>query len=63
MRYIVAEDTRWYVGLGGPNGTSKWQVGDSSEKNGCFKMRNAEYKQKIFEQYLRLNEPVKLKKK
>ena len=41
MKYIVAEDTRWYVGLGGPNGTSKWKLGDSSEKNGCFNMWNA----------------------
>ena len=62
MKYIVSEETRWYVGIGVPNGTGVWQLGDSSEQNGSFKMRNLEYKQKILEQYLRLNEPVKLKK-
>lgn len=63
MKCIVAEDTSWCVGLCCPNGTSKWQLGDSSEQNACVKMRNAEYKQNIFEQYLRLNEPVSLEKK
>ena len=29
------------------NGTSLWQVGDSTEQNGCFKMYCSEYKQKL----------------
>ena len=29
---------KWIVCLGLPNGTSLWQVGDSSQQNGCYKM-------------------------
>jgi len=30
--------TKWNVCIGVPYGTSYWQVGDSAEQNGCFKM-------------------------
>jgi len=37
--YIGAASTRWDPLLGVPYATSYWQVGDSSEQNGMFKMR------------------------
>jgi hypothetical protein len=36
--YINNEAHLWMVCLGDPYGTHIWQVGDSSEQNGCFKM-------------------------
>ena len=38
LRYINSPDTKWNVCIGVPYGTSIWQVGDSSEQNGTFKM-------------------------
>jgi hypothetical protein len=48
--YINSDDTRWSVNIGLPYGTSYWQVGDSMEQNGCFKMAlaNFSYKKKRF---------------
>jgi hypothetical protein len=36
--YINCSETKWSVNIGLPYGTSYWQVGDSTEQNGCFKM-------------------------
>jgi hypothetical protein len=33
-----------------PYGTPYWQVGDSSEQNGCFKMALTKYKQDLLSQ-------------
>ena len=33
--------------MGVPYGTSYWQVGDSSEQNGCFKMALTRYKREL----------------
>ena len=41
LEYInnIGEDGhKWYVCIGVPYGTSVWQVGDSAEQNGSFKM-------------------------
>jgi hypothetical protein len=38
LRYINDEAHPWMVCLGVPYGTHLWQVGDSSEQNGSFKM-------------------------
>ena len=38
LRYINSPDTKWNVCIFVPYGTSIWQVGDSSEQNGTFKM-------------------------
>ena len=38
LDYINNDDHKWVVCLGLPNGTSLWQVGDSSQQNGCYKM-------------------------
>jgi hypothetical protein len=47
MEYINHPATTWYVCIGVPYGTSYWQVGDSTEQNGCFKMKNTEAKEKL----------------
>jgi hypothetical protein len=38
LRYINDKRHRWSVAIGVPYGTQVWQVGDSSEQNGAFKM-------------------------
>jgi hypothetical protein len=45
MVYINDPQTTWFVCIGVPYGTSYWQVGDSAEQNGCFKMKNTEAKE------------------
>ena len=47
VRYVNTEHTRWTVCIGLPYGTSYWQVGDSSEQNGCFKMALTRYKREL----------------
>jgi hypothetical protein len=39
LEYVTAADTKWHVEIGLPYGTSYWQVSDSSEQNGSFKMK------------------------
>jgi hypothetical protein len=34
LRYVNDEQHKWKVCIGPPNGTGKWQVGDSSGQNG-----------------------------
>jgi hypothetical protein len=50
LEYVIAEDTKWHVELGLPYGTSYWQVGDSSEQNGSFKMKLTKEKAKLTSQ-------------
>ena len=38
LEYINQPETKWQVCIGVPYGTSYWQVGDSKEQNGSFKM-------------------------
>ncbi len=38
MRYIRDVEHEWKVCIGVPNGTAHWQVGDSAEQNGSWKM-------------------------
>ena len=47
LQYINDPKHKWVVCIGCPNGTSLWQVGDSAEQNGCFKMYCSEMKKKI----------------
>jgi len=44
LKYINDPTHKWVVCIGVPNGTSIWQVGDSNEQNGCYKMYCSEYK-------------------
>jgi len=47
LEYINDSDTKWNCCIGLPYGTSYWQVGDSSEQNGCFKMALTKAKQEL----------------
>lgn len=47
LNYINAEETKWKVLLGVPNQTQYWQLGDSSEQNGCFKMALTKWKRSL----------------
>ena len=46
LKYINAEDTHWNVCIGVPYGTSLWQIGDSAQQNGRFKMLLTEKKKR-----------------
>jgi hypothetical protein len=50
VEYINKPETKFAVSLGVPYGTSIWQVGDSSEQNGCYKMNVTIAKDKILTQ-------------
>jgi hypothetical protein len=41
LEYINDEDHKWFVCIGVPYGTHKWQVADSSQVNGKFKIELA----------------------
>jgi hypothetical protein len=47
LQYINSVETKWECCIGLPYGTSYWQVGDSSEQNGCFKMALTTAKQEL----------------
>ncbi len=47
LEYIDARPTKWNVNIGFPYGTSYWQVGDSSEQNGYFKVALTKAKQEL----------------
>jgi hypothetical protein len=47
LEYINNPVHNWTVCIGVPYGTSYWQVGDSSEQNGCFKMNITKAKRKL----------------
>mmetsp|Transcript_20328 Transcript_20328/g.44401 ORF Transcript_20328/g.44401 Transcript_20328/m.44401 type:complete len:427 (-) Transcript_20328:453-1733(-) len=38
LEYVCDKETQWYILLGVPNQTQVWQLGDSAEQNGSFKM-------------------------
>ena len=47
LRYILTPATEWRACIGVPNGTAAWQVGDSSEQNGSWKMASTSFKRKL----------------
>ena len=47
LQYVNDEDHRWIVCIGVPYGTSYWQVGDSSEQNGSYKMALTKSKREL----------------
>ena len=48
LTYINEEHTKWNVCIGVPYGTALWQLGDSSEQNGTFKMSLSVEKKRLF---------------
>ena len=47
LEYINSATTNWNVCIGVPYGTIYWQVGDSTEQNGCFKMSLTKHKRDL----------------
>ena len=47
LEYINSVETNWRVCIGVPYGTSYWQVGDSIEQNGCFKITLTKQKRNL----------------
>ena len=47
LSYINDAAHKWVVCIGVPYGTSLWQVGDSSEQNGAYKMALARIKKQL----------------
>jgi hypothetical protein len=47
LEYVNGADTKWRCCIGVPYGTSYWQVGDSTEQNGCFKMALTKHKRNL----------------
>jgi hypothetical protein len=45
LSYMNHDDHRWSVCIGVPYGTAKWQVGDSRQQNGMFKVRMCQRKE------------------
>ena len=52
LTYINDDDHKWNVCLGVPYGTALWQVADSSQQNGTYKMLMNEIKKELFRQRL-----------
>ena len=52
LQYVTNADHPWMVCQGVPYGTSLWQVADSSEQNGCFKIACSEIKEKLLKKRL-----------
>ena len=50
LTYITNPDHPWKVCIGVPYGTSLWQVADSKEQNGSFKIALSKIKKRIVEQ-------------
>ena len=50
LKYINDDEaTKWCVCLGVPYGTALWQVADSSEQNGLFKMELSRKKKELYD--------------
>ena len=53
LRYINNEQTKWNACIGVPYGTALWQVGDSLQQNGKFKILLTKKKRELFEKRLK----------
>ena len=49
LKYVIDEDHEWVVCIGVPYGTALWQVGDSSEQNGSYKIALSKAKQRLID--------------
>ena len=49
LKYINDPKTKWNVCIGVPYSTSLWQVGDSSQQNGTYKMTISDEKKNLFD--------------
>ena len=49
LEYINNSQHKWCVCIGVPYGTSMWQVGDSKEQNGAFKIHLSKFKRQLMQ--------------
>ncbi len=61
LRYIRDKAHEWKVCIGVPNGTAHWQVGDSAEQNGSWKMATTRDKRKLSQFRISMGMPVNIK--
>jgi hypothetical protein len=61
LRYIRDEEHEWKVCIGVPNGTAHWQVGDSAEQNGSWKMATTRDKRKLSQFRISMGMPVNIR--
>jgi len=61
--YINNDEMKWHAAIGIPYGMHLWQVGDSSEQNGVFKMELVCQKQFVLEKKMEIGLDFKLEKK
>ena len=62
LRYINNPVTQWIFCIGLPNGTHKWQVGDSNEQNGAYKVEWAREKAILVQYRIRMGLSANLEK-
>jgi hypothetical protein len=62
LKYVTNEETKWSVCIGVPYGTSYWQVGDSSEQNGSWKMAATQAKEDLVKLKLKRQMPITIEK-
>jgi hypothetical protein len=62
LQYVNDDVHRWKVCIGLPNGTGKWQVGDSSEQNGNYKTEMTREKGKLILFKTRIGCPTVIEK-
>ena len=55
LEYITTEAHKWTVCIGVPYGTAIWQVADSKEQNGSYKIALARAKKELLDQKLSLH--------
>jgi hypothetical protein len=61
MRYVGDKEHWWKVCIGVPNGTAHWQVGDSAEQNGSWKMATTRDKRKLSQFRISMGMPLNIR--
>jgi hypothetical protein len=62
LKYTLEADRPWTCCIGVPHGTSVWQLGDSPEQNGTFKIESKKAKADTVRRTIRAGLPVTLKR-
>ena len=61
-RRIIYDDPAWMSSIGLPNGTAVWQLGDSSEQNGSYKMAMTSEKDALVLYKQRMEMPIAIQR-
>jgi hypothetical protein len=63
LEYINDEQYKWTTCIGTPYGTNKWQVGDSLQQDGSFKMEIGKGKMSLLKEKTKIGHKFELTKK